>query len=108
VATVYLQGSVASVYVSPTGHTHGKSAPADDNIPFAIDCPPCESFLVRELGAVYDRRSVPLTDRQVDAREQAKEEGDFAVALAAKELARGALAAANGQTTRRGRRSKTE
>jgi hypothetical protein len=107
VSAVFLQGSITSVFVGPTGHTHGKSGPADDNVPFAIDCPPCEKYLVKEFGGVYDRRSVPLTDRQVDAREQAKEEGDFAVALAAKELARGALAVANGQV-RRGRRSKTE
>lgn len=107
-STIFLQGAITSVFVGPTGHTHGKSAAADDSVPFAIDCPPCEKYLVKDFGGVYDRRSVPLTDRQVDAREQAKEEGDFAVALAAKELARGALAVANGETQRRGRRSKTE
>ena len=107
-SAVFLQGAMTSVFVGATGHTHGKSGPADDNVPFAIDCGPCEKFLVKEFGAVYSRNAVPLTDRQVDAREQAKEEGDFAVAIAAKELARGALAAANGQTLRRGRRSKTE
>jgi hypothetical protein len=108
VAAVFLQGAITSVFIGPTGHTHGKSAEANDEVPFAIDCPACEPTLVREFGAVYNRASVPLTDRQIEARERAKEEGDFAVASAAKELARGALAVSTGEVARRGRRAKVE
>jgi hypothetical protein len=85
--TVFLQGSVGSVFIPQTRHNHTRSAPLDDEVPTAIKCGDCEPFLVKNLGAVYDASQVPPTQRQLDARERAKEAGNSAVAEAAKALA---------------------
>jgi hypothetical protein len=92
VTTIYLQGAVTSIFVHQTEHNHIKSGAANDDVPFAINCPPCEPFLVRDFGAVYSKDIVPPTDRQVEARERMKEEGNAAVSEAAKALAATATA----------------
>lgn len=84
--TIYLQGCIGSVFIPQTRHNHTRSAPLDDDVPTAIKCQDCEPFLVK-LGGVYDPVAVPLTQRQIDARERAKEAGNSAVAEAAKALA---------------------
>ena len=85
--TVYIQGCFGSVFIPETRHNHTRSAPLDDEIPTAIKCSDCEPYLVKNLGAVYDPSQVPPTQRQLDARERAKEAGNSAVAEAAKALA---------------------
>ena len=90
--TIYLQGAVTSIFVHQTEHNHIKSGAANDDVPFAINCPTCEPFLVRDFGAVYSKDIVPPTDRQVEARERMKEEGNAAVSEAAKALAATATA----------------
>src|SRR5271157_5269517 len=99
-STVYLPGSVTSVFVGQTNHQHLRSIPSDDNIPTAIKCDDCEKYLVRDFAGVYDKRAVPLTDRQIEDRQQAKEAGEFAVARAAEELARGSLEAVHRKRAR--------
>jgi hypothetical protein len=84
--TVFLQGSVTSIFVGQTGHQHLRSIAADDNVPTAINCPECEPYLLKE-GAVHDKRMVPLTDRQEAAKEEATREGGLAVRQAAEALA---------------------
>ena len=84
---VFLQGSIGSIFVHQTGHTHARSVPTDDDVPTSINCPECEPYLVKELGAVYKKELVPLTERQIEARERMKEEGNAAVSEAAKALA---------------------
>jgi hypothetical protein len=84
--TVFLQGAIGSIFIPQTRHNHTRSAPLDDDIPTAIKCSDCEPFLVK-LGGVYDPAAVPPTQRQLDARERAKEAGNSAVAEAAKALA---------------------
>jgi hypothetical protein len=94
VSVVYLQGSVGSVFVGPTGHNHTSSlAKPDDDVPMAISCAACEPHLVRDFGAVYNRELVPLTDRQIEAQKRATREGNAAVSEAAKALASQAKAA---------------
>jgi hypothetical protein len=100
-ARIYLQGAIGNVFVGPTGHQHLRTIPINDEIPTVIDCPMCEKYLVKDFGGVYDPRSVPLTDRQIEDRERAKEDGDFAVAKAAQELARGALEVSKAKRARR-------
>ncbi len=83
---VFLQGSIGSIFIPQTRHNHTRSAPLDDEVPTAIKCSDCEPYLVK-LGGVYDPAAVPLTQRQIDARERAKEAGNSAVAEAARALA---------------------
>jgi hypothetical protein len=95
-SVVYLQGSIGSVFVGPTGHNHISSlAVPDDDVPFAINCAECEPYLVRNFGAVYNRSIVPLTDRQIEARERASREGGVAVQKAAEALAKSASSILN-------------
>jgi hypothetical protein len=95
-SVVYLQGSVGSVFVGPTGHNHKSSlAEPNDDVPFAVDCAECEPYLVKDFGAVYNRVLVPQTDRQIAAKEQATKDGNSAVSEAAKALAMSAKAAMN-------------
>jgi hypothetical protein len=67
-------------------------ATPNDDVPFAINCATCEPYLVRDFGAVYNREIVPLTGRQIEARERASREGGVAVQKAAEALAKTASA----------------
>jgi hypothetical protein len=98
---VYLQGSMGAVFVSATGHQHIRNIPANDDIPTKINCPECEPYLVRDFYGVYSAEQVPLTDRQVAAREQATREGNAAVSEAAKALAQTATASLQQQAPAR-------
>jgi hypothetical protein len=104
--TVYLQHSVTSIGIGKTGHVHNRvaTAPGDES-PTAIDCAECEKWLVKE-GAVYSPEQVPLTDRQIAAREKVEREGGVAVKAAAEALAATAASvlAGNASPDRRPRR----
>lgn len=92
---LYLQHVYTSISVSETGHNHTRSEPDDGDTPMAIDCDACAPFLVRDFAAVHDPDQVPLTDRQIAAREKAEREGNVAVRQAAEALANAAANAAN-------------
>ena len=91
-STVYLQHRYHSIGVGPTGHNHTRAEPDDGETPTAIDCDVCAPYLVRDFGGVYNPDLVPLTDRQVAAREKADREGNSAVRQAAEAMARQATA----------------
>jgi hypothetical protein len=89
VSTLFNQHVYTSIFIGQTGHTHNRAGDAEDETPTAIDCAACEPFLVRE-GWVYTPEAVPLTERQVRAREQTEREGNLAVKQVAEALAQAA------------------
>lgn len=105
-STVYLQHTVHSVGIPETGHVHVRnSTDPDDETPTAITCEPCEPFLVKNAYAVYSPDLVPLTNRQVAAREKAEREGGTAVRQAAEALA-GIMTAKKAEQPPKGRSTK--